>query len=361
MQPTSSPQPAIGAKAAALLMIGAGALATAGEIVIAILLHHHLATLPYLIAAHALLSLLLLLTAAWLYRKRVRSPAFLLLVIATPMMGPFGAVGAASAAVLRYLFSLRAIPFEQWYASLVPNLETTPARQLYERLVMRRGEPASRSTVASFRDVMALGTAQQKQIVLTAIADQFRPEFAPALKSALSDVEPAVRVQAASVSARIESAYLSRSVQLEEDRQAEPDNPTILLSLAEHYDAWAATELLDPARARTERMRALDYYRRLDAIRPGEHRILDAIGRLLLALDRPDQALVYLRTGAAREDAPPQILALHLECLFRLGRMSDLRRTARACWATIAGSALPDDMREAVRAWAGDAPEIVAA
>ena len=335
-----------------VLMIGAGLLAVAVETSIAILVGEHLATLPKLLLAHAAISAFLVATAALLHARESRDPAFLLLVIATPIMGPIGTVGAAAGAVLRYLFSLKAIPFEQWYNALVPPLESSAPRQLFDRLVLRRGAPAARSTVASFRDVMALGTVQQKQIVLTAIADRFRPEFATALKIALSDVEPAVRVQAATVSARIENGFLVRSLQLEERREAEPDNPEVLLELAQHHDAWAATELLDAARARNERLCALDYYHRLEKLRPEDTKISDAIGRLLLLLDRPEQALAYLQAAAADGKAVPPVLAFHLECLYRLGRMAELRRAARAYRPAIGQSSLPEDIREATHAWA---------
>ena len=199
---------------------------------------------------------------------------------------------------------------------------------------------------------MAMGTVQQKQVVLTAIADDFRPAFTPALASALNDPEPAVRVQAATVSARIENTFMERSLLLEERRNADPEDPEALLALAQHHDEWAATGLLDVGRTRSERLEALQNYRHLEVLRPGAPVILDAIGRLLLALDLPEQALAYLQAGA-RAERPATVLALYLECLYRLRRTAELREAARRHWPRIAASALPAEVRESVRAWAG--------
>ena len=94
--------------------------------------------------------------------------------------------GASFSAALRWVFARRSTPFERWYASLFPKMAASPTRALYERIALRGAGPAARSTVAPFADVIALGTVQEKQSVVTMVADEFRPAFAPALRSALT-------------------------------------------------------------------------------------------------------------------------------------------------------------------------------
>lgn len=338
------------------LMITAGTVAVAAEggLVTAYLAEY--TSLSLALAAHLGMSALLVGVAAWLYRRGSRDPGFLLLVVATVMMGPFGAVGAGLGAGLRALFSLHPVPFEAWYTALSPTLETSSTQLLYERLVLRSGGLAARSTVTSFQDIMALGTVQQKQVVLTAIADKFRPEFASALRRALNNAEPAIRVQAATVSARIEAQFLDRSLQFRHRQAVAPDDPALLLGLARHHDAWADTGLLDKQRARSERLQALKSYERLAAVREGDLAIDEAIGRLLLHVDRPDRALLKLEAAAMRPGATQPARALHLACLYRLGRFAELRAAARRYWPGISASALPDEQREAARLWAGAVP-----
>src|SRR5690349_12326341 len=171
-----------------------------------------------LMLAHLAGSTALALVAMILYRCGGRDPAFFLFVISTVLMGPLGVAAGSVAALLRWIFAQGATPFEQWYASLFPHLETSPMRALYDRLVVRGGGPGPRSSVAPFLDVMVLGTVKQKQAVITMIADEFQPIFAPALREALSDPEPSIRVQAATASARIENQFLERLMALEEHR-----------------------------------------------------------------------------------------------------------------------------------------------
>jgi polysaccharide biosynthesis protein PelE len=305
-----------------------------------------------LLLAHLAVSGVLMGAAAMLYRCGGRDPAFLLLVISTAAMGPFGALGAGLGAALRYLFALRATPFEGWYATLFPTLEISPTRALYERIALRGGGPDARSSVAPFSDVMALGTFQQKQAVITMIADEFRPSFAPALRSALNDAEPAIRVQAATASARIENRFLEQAITLEERRAATPDEPNLLLTLAQHHDAYANTGLLDTGRAQGERRQALDCFEHVARLRPDTPGVGKTIGRLLLRLGQPERALLHLESLAMGAAATPDVLAWYMECLYRLGRSGLLRRVAHQYGARIAASDLPYEVREAIRLWA---------
>jgi tetratricopeptide (TPR) repeat protein len=294
----------------------------------------------------------LLGATAMLYQCGGRDPVFLLLVISTTAMGPFGAVGAGLGAALRWLFARRATPFEEWYAALFPKLEISPTRELYERIALRGGGPDIRSSVASFSDVMVLGSFQQKQAVISLIADEFRPSFASALRSALNDAEPAIRVQAATACTRIENRFLERVITLEERRAAAPNEPDVLLALALHHDAYANTGLLDAGRAHDERRQAFDWYERVVRLQPDAPGVKQAMGRLLLRLDQPERALEYLECLAERPEATPEVLAWYMECLYRLRRIDSLRHAAHLHKVRIAASDLPYEVREAVRLWA---------
>jgi polysaccharide biosynthesis protein PelE len=290
-----------------------------------------------------------------------RDAGFLLLVVATAALGPMGAVGASISAALRRVFARRSTPFERWYASLFPEMAASPTRTLYQRIALRGAGPAARSTVAPFADVIALGTVQEKQSVVTMVADAFRPAFAPALRSALNDSEPAIRVQAATASARIENRFLERSMALEERRAATPDDADALLALARHHDEYADTGLLDTGRAQGERRQALEHHLSAERLRPGDPQVTEAIGRLLLRLGEFERAAAYLEREVERPEASAAALGCYLECLYRLRDLEGLRNAARRHRDRIAASDLPDELREAVRLWAGGTPDDVLA
>ncbi|MDN3564992.1 hypothetical protein QWZ14_11535 [Paeniroseomonas aquatica] len=305
-----------------------------------------------LLASQAALSAVLLAGCGLLYRGGARSPPGLLLLLGSAAMGPAGTVGAVLALLLHRLFARRATPFAAWHAALFPEVEVSPVRALYERIVLRGAGPDARGGVAPFADIMALGTVAQKQLAISVIADEFRPAFALPLRAALNDAEPAIRVQAATAMARIENRFLECAIALEERRSERPEDPLSLLALARHHDAYAHTGLLDAGRAASEWRQALELYERVAALRPTDAGLEQARGRLLLRLGRPAEALQRLAPLVRQGAAPPEVLAWYLECLYRLGDRGALRRAAAELAPQIEGSALPFEVREAVRLWA---------
>jgi polysaccharide biosynthesis protein PelE len=363
--PTSArygPAPASGPGApvrAAMLGVCFGAVCA--ELGIALAGLNALAPPSSLLLAHLAVTVALGGAAAVFCRYGGRDPVFLLLVVSIAALGPLGAAGATFAADLRWVFARRATPFERWYASLFPELAASPTRALYQCIALRGAGPAARSTVAPFADVIALGAVHEKQSVVTMVADAFQPAFAPALRSALNDAEPAIRVQAATASARIENRFLERSMALQERRAATPDDADALLALARHHDEYADTGLLDIGRAQGERRQALEHNLSAERLRPGDPQVAEAIGRLLLRLGEFEQAAAYLERAVERSDASASALGCYLECLYGLRDLQGLRDAARRHRDRIAVSELPEELREAVRLWAGGVPDDVLA
>lgn len=308
---------------------------------------------------HGLVALGLLLAAFGMRGSVTERPHFVLFVVATVFLGPFGVVGAAGAALLSRAHAWRATPFEEWYRALFPEERRDRTRELYEKVVLRGHGPAERSTVAPFADVISLGSLQEKQAAIALIASHFRPEFAVALRAALNDQEAAVRVQAAAAVARIEQQFLRRSIALEARRAADSSDPTLLMELAGHYGALSATGLVDETRAREAAESALALY--IDVRDRTEDEAVrvaaaGAAGRLLLRLGRTDEAERLLAPTATSDRATPDVVAPYLEALFRLRRFVDLRQLCIRL--RDAGSeGLPEGVEDALALWTEDAPQ----
>ena len=331
-------------------------LAGAAEIVILVAGLRGAAPLQLLLGVHAAIGLAMVLAIALLRRRDGANPAFLLFAACTAALGPLGVMGAAMTLALRTIFARHAVPFEEWYASLFPKFATPRTKQLYDRTV-RGGAPEPRPLVASFADVMALGTVQQKQSVVVMIADNFRPAFAPALRRALNDSEPAIRVQAATAFARIENKFLQRAMALEHRRAAHPDDPEVLLALAQHHEEYADCGLLDIDRAQAERMTSLALYVQVQEARAGNARTIEAMGRLLLRMGQLEAALSCLERAATRPDVSSIALAAYFECLLRLRHFGHLRAASRAYSNRGDATLLRSTVGEALRLWS-EAPPV---
>jgi len=291
-------------------------------------------------------------SVAW--RKRdLRFPH--LLVGSSLLMGPFGAGGTVLCALLYALFRRHTSSFEEWYAALFPAQKTASARALFQEIVWAGDDDsmAARS-VASFTDILAFGTFEQKQGLLALIATYFKPAFAPALKAALAHQEPAIRVQAATAVAQIEQRFMRRSVDLESELARRPGDVPLIAAAARHYDDYAFTGLLDAERQDENRRRALALYS-MALDKTPENGVLElAKGRLLVRLEAFEEAGQLLARSAEAGRLPPVGTIWYLECLFKQRAYSRLRSVA-------AGIALlldkdPDAdpvLRDAANLWSG--------
>jgi hypothetical protein len=308
-------------------------------------------TLPRALAGHVCLVALL---AAWLISTLHRDEGIriaALLLLTTAAMGPLGPFGTLVVLMISRLNQRSITPFERWYVSLFPETEREPARELYHRIVYgRHGEGSS--SVAAFSDVISLGTVAQKQAALTLIADHFRPAYAGALRRALNDREAAVRVQGASAVARIENRFLERAMQLEAWVAGPSGGIEARLALARHLDDHANTGLLDVRRARKTRERALELFLACADERPDDPDLAKTCGRLLLRLDRSEEAARWLGQVVGRFAFAPQVFVWYLEALYRVGRLDDLRALCRAHGAPIKDTLeISDEMRNVIAMW----------
>lgn len=312
--------------------------------------------LTYALAAHVALIASLMLVGWREHRDgRTHDPVTLLFLVATAALGVAGSLGTLLAALLLRCRAARATGLEAWYAALFPDAESNPGGALYQRLLSGESSLHERCTVAPFADVMASGDIDRKQVVITLIATQFDPGFTPALRGALNDDEPAVRVQAATAVARIESRFLDRSMSLEERWARAPNCAHIALQLARHYDEHATTGLLDAGRVEVARLRALDLYRDSERLGGGGPEVAKAIVRLLVRLGREREAVDTFAPLVNSGAPSPELLAWYVECLFRIGRFTELRQTClRFDTASSAAVGVSEAYRQAVLLWVGD-------
>ncbi|MGB0683615.1 MAG: tetratricopeptide repeat protein [Magnetovibrionaceae bacterium] len=280
-----------------------------------------------------------------------------LLAIGLMFLGPFGALGHLYACSLFVIFSRNARPFEDWYLSLFPEDEKDSAQELYDEIVSGREGLDSRAGVVSFNDIMSFGTFEQKLAVLALISKHFRPDFAPVLIRALDDENAAIRVRAATAKAEIENADLVRSIELQGRLQTEPDSADAHFEMASFLDNQAYSGLLDEEQSDDNRRQALDHFELAFDLDRSKTGALLPIIRGHIRAGRTKKAADWIKRArkAGLEDA--RLDDWELECLFRLGRFSDLRRAAKRHYSLDPDNQKPSRMLgDVVRLWAAQAP-----
>ena len=293
---------------------------------------------------------------SWSVAKRKRDLRLpYLLVGSAALVGPFGAAGTVFCALLYALFRRHTSSFEEWYAALFPAQKTASARALFQEIVGDGADDsAAARSVASFTDILAFGTFEQKQGLLALIATYFKPAFAPALKAALAHEEPAIRVQAATAVAQIEQRFMRRSVDLEGELARRPGDVPLIAAAARHYDDYAFTGLLDAERQNENRKRALALYSAALEKAPENGALELAKGRLLVRLEAFEEAGQLLAHSAEAGRLPPVGTIWYLECLFRQRAYARLRNVAARIAPLLDKDQSADPLlRDAANLWGG--------
>lgn len=310
--------------------VGVAAAMLTGEVALLAALY----LIPTLAALLFLLHLALCAVAGlWVHRRWLhRIDHSLPLVLATTTIF----VGAIAPLTLLFVHPYflyaraRSTPFDDWYRSLFPEHRQRLPERLYESIIRHEVPGHHASSVVSFMDVIRHGAARQKFTVISLIARTFRPAFTPVLKVALNDEANEIRVQAATAIGKLIDENLKRMQKLEDEAAAKPGDLEVMEHLARAYDDFSYSGILDANHEHSTRSRALDLWLKIAEAAPHHPVAQMAVGRLLMRLERYELAANWMERTIAEERASPQMLVWYMECLFRQGRLDELRTFATA-------------------------------
>lgn len=285
--------------------------------------------------------------------KGLDSRFLTVLFVSTMALGAFGAVGTLLAIVLYRLHMRTAQPFIEWFNTMFPTRDTSVSEQIYDDIIIGRDESPKPYSVVPFMDVMIAGSDGQKREAISKMTMRFDPSFAPAFRAALGDASNSVRVQAATAVARIEHQFSSRLMKLTELHRRMPNDGTVLRALAEHYDDYAFTGILDPERERLNRESALKYYLEYLNIAPRDERARVQVGRLLLRAGDASRAAGWLGESLRDGHRSDALLGWYAEALYAAGGFTELRNLVRQ-FPGLAGQIRPykPEVAEALDLWA---------
>jgi hypothetical protein len=281
-----------------------------------------------------------------------------LAVVVMTGTGVLGVVGAALSLIVTWLLRHQHHTIEEWYTQLFPKFAPDAHAALWRRVGQRASDRRQPLEVIPFLDLLQHGSIPQKQSVISLISTAFRPAFAPALRAALTDSQNVIRVQAATAIARLENQFLEDTLRLEARLKSDTAGLAAVTALAQHYDDYAFTGLLDAGREADCRDKALALYERARALAPDDGFIATRLGRLLLRLGRYEEAEASLRVATSKADSHEPRLWL-MECYFRQRRYGDLRRVAgevRDGGTNIA--TWPVEVAPTLRLWMGE-PDVL--
>jgi tetratricopeptide (TPR) repeat protein len=294
-----------------------------------------------LVACHVGVGLLL---TGWAWRRQdADASVSLLLAIATAGAGLFGALGMLAAMMADTRHPPEASAGEAAAEATAGEI----SKRLHESIVAGRELSGRSAGLASFRDILALGTFQDKQAALAIITRRFTPPLAPALRLALNDPDAAIRVQAATAAARIEDLFLAGLAQYTARVAERPDDPDRRLALARHLLGHAEAGLCPPERAAAELEQALSHLRQAVALAPLRRDIRLAIAKVQLRRRDPREAARHLESLV--EPLSADEILTYGEALHQISGWVELRRLFRSAMVR---TDLPSQVSRMAALWA---------
>lgn len=307
----------------------------------------------FVLFLHAIVIALLAIYARSLRHTGSENRFAYLLFLTTATTGPYGAAGVMATILLYFLFVRSSQSFEEWYESIFPAMLQSRSQKIYDDIVVGRDESSKSYSVIPFLDVLSFGSELQKRQALAKMTSNFHPNFAPAFRKAMNDESNTIRVQAATATTKIENAFMERLMKLAKLKVRFEKEPIVVLALAEHYDNYAYTGLLDADREQANRKKALEHYREYLEIEPTDLDVRTRIGRILMREKEYKEACDWFKKCMDLGYNSESICQWYAEALFNCARYEDLRRFSTtykpALQASAAAQPLP--VKEALSLW----------
>lgn len=338
-------------------LIIVGFIAAVVESILFTILAKKLGNIFFILVFHVGLVFLLSLWVKWRQRHESGVRIALLLTVSTAFLGAFGAVGTFVSVFVYYLFQKTSRSFMEWYKDIFPDDDDseTALHELHLNLISGRENPEIAASVTSFTDVLKRGSSKDKLAAIQVINRNFKPHFAPALKIALQDSDPMIRVQAASAIASLERTYTNSQQELEKEHEKKGTYKT-LIALAVHHDAYGNLGVLDQDRAAENRKQALDYYMEAFQQKPDDEKVAFAIGRLLVKLERHQDAVDWYKKLLSQNKVTPEIVGWTIESLFKLKSYDELRSFLSQYDSVIEKEKLHESVQGFIDLWRGREP-----
>ncbi len=307
-----------------------------------------------LVVVHVIISAVFGMWTYGQYRAGADIPFMALLAATTPFMGIFGPVSTLMGIVLYVLFRRGTTSFQEWFDLIFPQDVISSPEEVYNKIIVGIDENPKAYQVLPFLEVMELGNEVQKRRAISRMTMKFHPRLSPAFHKALRDPSNAIRVQAATSVAKIESQFLEKLEMIEKARQHKPENLHVIYALAQYYDDYAYTGLLEREREILNREKAIETYKVYLQHDPNHQGAWMAIGRLLFRSKQWREAADWFRNAMERGWNEPSILLWYVECLYHLNDYTGLRQVTREHGATLLqDDVLPQEIRESLALWAG--------
>lgn len=277
--------------------------------------------------------LLIVISLIWLLTlfssKKLDMRYLILLVLFTGTLGPPGALVILFSIILYVIYAKIVTPLKTLIGTFFPESELTESDIVYERIFYKLDEFHPGKIPIPFKDIMLFGSYQQKRISIEKMLRYFRPEFTEALLIGLNDKSNSVRVQAATALSTLDHDFFNEYIYLQNLVKKYPDDLSLLKEFGTHCDEYAASEILDPDRAKKMRESAILALEKYLQFKKEDIQVKSELGKLYLLNQEFEKAKNYLKEIIFEPDCPEIAWINLMHALYELKEFDELQKIAK--------------------------------
>lgn len=301
------------------------------EFSIAALCFLHAITFPMVVLLHMGAITLGTGVVYYLHQKRQNINIPLFWLIMNMVLGPFGTIISIVTLLGYHRHHRSSLLLDAHFTNLFSEREREESHIVYERIIFGLDNSVESIGIEPFQDIMAYGSLRQKQTALMKITRYFRPQFSPVLLYALKDKEAAIRVQAATIIAKLERDYMKNYLSLEKALQHHPEDVEKMILFAQLCNEYAHSGLLDNDSKKKTRDKAIMIYEKCIILKPNDNTLKLNLGRIYLQAEAFEKAANLLKECIDDEGlSSPNLTLWYIEALFSLKLFKKIRSLADA-------------------------------
>jgi len=263
-------------------------------------------------------------------RKQLDLSFCILLTVLTMAAGCFGTMITIISILGCVVTPKNSKSFLDWLTSMFPDEHKIESQELYQRIADGWDDLSDKNRLVAFQDIMSFGSIEQKREVLEKISRFYRREFSPILQSALNDKNNAIRVQAATVIAKLTELYTSKYNELYKQFQKGDDSPALILKIAKNLDEYVYSGIVGKENEREIREKAIRFYEEYLKKEPEDLDVVFVLGRLYLHNKQGQQAYEKIKICINNDQYFSSNLVLwYMEVLYDLKNYDELLEIAK--------------------------------
>jgi hypothetical protein len=218
---------------------------------------------------------------------------------------------------------------EDLFKAIFPELKKDHLSRLNNQYLKSHSRVSISCEIQPFREIMQLGTVEQKRAVIEKILRYFQPQYADILQNGVKDENNGIRVLSATALIALSKEFLNTAEKLAMEVALDKDNFQLRLKYAMYLAYCGHTQILEEEHQEKVIQEALQHYQILASTFSQDESLSIAQATLNLLLKKPQHALDLLKPYLLKQKKmQKEINRAAFKAFYQLGLFNEMTALA---------------------------------